>query len=85
MRRLLLTLMLGGCLTAPLAMRAAPPPQRYYDRDHRDYHEFNENERRAYRHWLEEERHQRHHEWERAHERERRDYWRWRHEHRDWR
>lgn len=53
---------------------------RYYDRDHRDYHEWNERERRAWhRYWAE--RHRREIEWERANERQRRAYWRWRHEH----
>ena len=56
---------------------------RYYDREHRDYHEWNEREARAYhRYW--QERHEREIAWERAKERQRRDYWRWRHEHPQW-
>ena len=60
--------------------RYPEPNRRYYDRDHRDYHEWNEREARAWhRYW--EERHRREIAWERAKERERRAYWRWRHEH----
>jgi hypothetical protein len=54
--------------------------RRYYDRDYRDYHEWNEREARAWhRYW--EQQHRREIAWERAKERERRAYWRWRHEH----
>jgi|ERR1035438_9115641 hypothetical protein len=53
---------------------------RYYDREHRDYHEWNDRESRAWhRYW--EERRRREIAWERANERQRRAYWRWRHEH----
>jgi len=56
---------------------------RYYDRDHRDYHEWNDREARAWhRYWQEQ--HRREIAWERAKERQRRDYWRWRHEHPDY-
>lgn len=55
---------------------------RYYDREHRDYHEWNERERRAWhRYWAEQQRRRREIAWERANERQRRAYWRWRHEH----
>lgn len=57
--------------------------RRYYDRDHRDYHEWNEREARAWhRYWNE--RRRREIAWERANERQRRAYWRWRHEHMDY-
>ena len=85
MRRYLSTLLLGVAMCAPVVMRAADDhPKRYYDRDHKDYHEWNEQENRAYRHWIEEERHREYHPWERAKRDEQRDYWRWRHEHPDW-
>lgn len=59
------------------------PDRRYYDRDHRDYHVWNERETRAWhRYW--QERRRREIAWERANERERRAYWRWRHEHLDY-
>jgi hypothetical protein len=75
--------MLSGVLMAPLAIQASAE-QRYYDHDRRDYHEWNDGENRAYRHWLVEENHRRWHEWNRASRREQRDYWRWRHDHMDW-
>lgn len=56
--------------------------KRYYDKDARDWHEWNENEDHAYHHYLEE-RHITVHDWDHAPARERRDYWRWRHAHPD--
>jgi hypothetical protein len=59
--------------------------KRYYDRDHKDYHEWNEGEDRAYRHWLET-RHHAYVEWGKTKEAEQRAYWSWRHDHpgNDW-
>jgi len=89
MRRFLTATLLSGMLLAPVAMQLHADDHdrdhRYYDPYRRDYHEWNEAEARAYRHWLTEERHHPYHEWERANRREQRDYWRWRHEHMDWR
>jgi hypothetical protein len=84
MRRYLNVLLLGAALTAPALMQA-DPPHRYYDRDRRDYHEWNDNENRAWRHWVTNERHREYHDWNKARRNEQRDYWRWRHEHSDWR
>lgn len=53
-----------------------------YDKHHKDYHDFDEHEDRAWRIYLQ----QRHHnfvDWDRASERERQDYWGWRHNHSD--
>ncbi|MCU1258314.1 MAG: hypothetical protein JWO80_1199 [Bryobacterales bacterium] len=84
MRRYLDSLILGAALLGP-AVLSAQPPQRYYDRDHRDWHEWNEREARAHRHWLLEERHRREYrEYSRTPRRDQREYWRWRHEHQDW-
>ena len=86
MRRYLSTLLLGVAMCVPVVMHAADEhPKRYYDRDRRDYHEWNEQEDRAYRHWLQEQRHSEYHPWARARREEQREYWRWRHEHPDWR
>ena len=82
MRRYLCALLLGAMLSAPLALTAKE--KRYYDPYKRDYHEWNENENRAWRHWREEERHRKYIEWQRANRREQREYWRWRHEHAEW-
>lgn len=89
MRRILAASVLSGMLLAPLALQVRADDHhdrdhRYYDRDGRDYHEWNEAEARAYRHWLVEERHREYHDWNRASRREQREYWRWRHEHMDW-
>jgi hypothetical protein len=81
MRRLLSGLLFSVFLMTPVALQAE---QRYYDRDYKDRHEWNEAERRAYRHWLEEERHMKYHNWNKARERERREYWRWRHQNPNW-
>uniref|UniRef100_Q028B7 Uncharacterized protein n=1 Tax=Solibacter usitatus (strain Ellin6076) TaxID=234267 RepID=Q028B7_SOLUE len=85
MRRYLTTLLLGAAMCAPVVMQAEEHPKRYYDRDRRDYHEWNERENRAYRHWLEAERHSVYHPWAKARRDEQRAYWRWRHDHADWR
>jgi hypothetical protein len=76
-------------LTIPAMATPKPEEQvvvhRYYDPDHRDYHEWNEAEARAYRHWLMEERREhRYREYRRLRAEQQREYWRWRHEHGDW-
>lgn len=84
MKRLVAVLLLSGSLLMPLAGFAAE--RRYYDRDHRDWHAWNENENRAYRHWLMEERRERQYrEYRRLRAERQREYWRWRHEHSTWR
>jgi hypothetical protein len=84
MKRWIGTLLLGASLMAPVAAFAAD--HRYYDRDHRDWHAWNENENRAYRHWLMEERREhQYREYRRLNAGRQREYWRWRHEHADWR
>ena len=82
MRRYLSALLLGAALSAPLAIRATADdhPNRYYDRDHKDYHEWNDREERAYRKFLAEKRRAQH-DWRKASKAEQREYWRWRHEH----
>ena len=83
MRRLVGILLLSGAMLAPVVSFAEE--HRYYDRDHKDWHVWNENENRAYRHWLMEERHEHWREYNRLSARQQREYWRWRHEHADWR
>ena len=88
MRRILSTLVLGAALTAPVALRAddehhdRDKKHRYYDRDAKDWHEWNEQEARAYRRYLEENR-LRQLEWERSNAAQQRAYWKWRHKHPD--
>jgi len=54
--------------------------ERIYDPDHRDYHNWDEGEDRAYRHWLEE-RHEAQVDYDRLDERRQHEYWEWRHKH----
>jgi hypothetical protein len=85
MKRLVAVLLLSASLFAP-AIGLAEEHRRYYDRERRDWHEWNENENRAYRHWLmEERRERRYREYRRLRARQQREYWRWRHQHNDWR
>src|SRR5436309_137042 len=53
--------------------------QRYYDRNHRDYHVWNENEGRMLRQYFEEHR-LRPRPFSQMSARQQRDYWNWRHE-----
>ena len=84
MKRFLGVLLLSSSLLTPVVGLAEG--QRYYDSYRRDYHEWNEHENRAYRHWLmEERRERRYREYRRLKAEQQREYWRWRHEHSDWR
>ena len=69
-----------GIAATPVAVIADDRDQRYYDRDARDYHEWNENENRAW-HQYREERHLENRDFNRARQEEQREYWRWRHQH----
>ena len=90
MRKYFSVLLLGACLCAPAMLPAQDDrhehdrDKKYYDPYKRDYHEWNENENRAWRHYVTEERRGEFHDWDRANKREQRDYWRWRHDHPDW-
>ncbi len=78
------SLLLGAALLSPV-IATAQPPVRYYDRDHKDWHQWNDAEARAHRHWLVEERHRPFIEFKLNTRKDQRDYWRWRHDHQDWR
>jgi hypothetical protein len=89
MRRFLGAFLLSAVLVTPIVLRAddddhhrANRAQRYYDRDARDWHEWNGREQEAYRHYLEEQ-HREYRDWARIKRREQDDYWRWRHTHPD--
>jgi hypothetical protein len=87
---------LSGALAAPWAINAAARPQdngrqeegrrddrnRFYDRDHRDYHNWDDNEDRSYRVYLGE-RHREYHPFVQIRVKEQRAYWSWRHSHPD--
>ncbi len=90
--RILSGLLLGAALIVPMAFGAGGDDRdhgdhrghdkRYYDRDGRDYHRWNDHEDRAYRMYLGEQ-HQPYVEFGRARADRRRAYFRWRHEHPD--
>ena len=82
---LISSLFLTTALLAPAAIRANAAPQisvRVYDRDHRDYHNWNDNEDRSYRVYLGE-RHREYHPYAELRAKEQRAYWNWRHRHPD--
>ena len=73
----------GAALLAPVAVRADDrPDRRYYDRDGRDYHTWDDHEDRAYRVYLGEQ-HRDYREFHRVRPVQQREYFRWRHEHPD--
>lgn len=55
---------------------------RYYDEEHRDYHEWNAGEQRYWREYWSGE-HRPYVDWDRASDAQRRAYWHWRHEHKE--
>jgi hypothetical protein len=81
-------LLLTAGLAAPLSLMAVPLPQsvgvqvRVYDRDHKDYHNWDDNENRAWGQFLVENR-RTSHEFKKANRREQSEYWNWRHSHPD--
>ena len=89
MSRTLSALILGAVLCAPVAVVRADEhheqekAKRYYDRDKKDYHEWNEHENRAYRRWLEDRHERDNREFTRLDREQQREYWRWRHDHPD--
>jgi uncharacterized protein YxeA len=54
----------------------------YYDKHHRDHHQWNDHEDRAWRIYNQEH-HRNYVEWNRARNRDRQAYWDWRHNHSD--
>jgi hypothetical protein len=88
------SLILMAAMLGSVAVGAVPPNarpgdddndhrvHRYYDRKHRDYHEWNERESRAYVRW-ETTQQRRHREFVRRHRSEQERYWSWRHSHPD--
>ena len=85
---LLSVLMLGAALSVPVAARAAdggdkkPQVKRYYDQKNKDYHEWNDNEDKAYRSYLGENHHA-YVDFAKVKAPQRQQYFDWRHEHPD--
>jgi hypothetical protein len=82
MKRYVPALLLALSLSAPVAAVAQEHNQRYYDKQHKDYHEWNANEEKNFNVYLGE-KHIKVHTWTKAKPRERQDYWNWRHDHPD--
>lgn len=78
--------LLATAMMMPTAVVAAASPQevqvRVYDRDHKDYHNWDDREDRAYRHYLQEQ-HKAYRDIRKQNRREQRAYWKWRHDHKD--
>ena len=89
MKKLFLALSVSAALSLPLCTYAQDrddhhdrDDHRYYDKSHRDYHEWNDREDRAW-HMYWEQHHHPYVAWDRANERQRDEYWNWRHNHSD--
>ena len=86
--RYISALLLAAAIVAPTAIMAGPRPQeervqiRVYDRNHRDYHNWDDHEDRTYRQYLGEQ-HKTYREYDRQNNREQKHYWNWRHSHPD--
>lgn len=82
------SLFLTAALTAPVAIMAIPVPQegrdqhRVYDKDHKDYHNWDDNENHAWGQFLTEN-HKSSHEYSKANKKEQSQYWNYRHSHPD--
>jgi hypothetical protein len=82
------SLILAAALVGPVAMAATPAPQdagvqiRVYDSSHKDYHNWDDRENRAWGIFLTDN-HRKSHEFSRASKKEQGQYWNWRHQHPD--
>jgi hypothetical protein len=81
-------LFLTAALAASASVVAARTPQeasvqvRVYDSHHRDYHNWDDGEDRAYRGYLTE-RHENYRSYDKQNHKHQADYWNWRHSHPD--
>jgi hypothetical protein len=86
--RYIASLFLTAALAASGSIVAAATPQeasvqvRIYDRDHKDYHDWDDHENQQWGVFLSEN-HRKHHEFSKAKKREQSEYWNWRHAHPD--
>jgi hypothetical protein len=86
--RCLASIFLSAALVAPASVIAAPKPQeagvqvRVYDKDHKDYHNWDAHENAAWGRFIVEN-HRKDHEYAHADKKEQREYWNWRHSHPD--
>jgi hypothetical protein len=84
----LASLFLTAALTAPMAAVITATPasaqddRGYYDKEHKDYHKWDDHEQSAWGRYLAE-KHHKDHEFAKASHKEQQDYWAWRHSHPD--
>jgi hypothetical protein len=81
------SLLLAAAIAAPALVVTEAKAQeavqiRVYDRDHRDYHNWDDREDKAYRTYLGEQ-HKEYREYNRQNHKEQKHYWNWRHSHPD--
>jgi len=88
LKKYLGSLFLVAALAAPVTITAVPAPQddrehkRVYDKGHKDYHNWDDNENRAWGQFLTEN-HRESHEYAKSNKKEQSEYWNWRHSHPD--
>jgi hypothetical protein len=85
--RFIASLFLAAALMAPVSIMAAPKPQasvqvRVYDRDHKDYHNWDDHEDTAYRAYLTDQ-HITYRVYAKQNHKTQSNYWNWRHSHPD--
>ena len=86
--RFIRSLLLAAAIAVPALVVAGAQAQqggvqaRIYDKEHRDYHNWDDHEDHAYRRYLTEE-HRSYREFHRQHHKVQRHYWNWRHSHPD--
>ncbi|MDR3674151.1 MAG: hypothetical protein P4N24_01585 [Acidobacteriota bacterium] len=87
-RRFIASLVVAAAIAAPVSVMAFPSPDgatvqvRVYDRNHKDYHNWDDRENHAWGVYLTTN-HRPKHEYARANRREQEQYWNWRHSHPD--
>jgi hypothetical protein len=87
-RNYVVSLFLAASLAAPAVIIAAPIPQdasvqvKIYDKQHNDYHNWDDNEDHAWHQFLNEN-HRKDHDFKKANKKEQEEYWNWRHAHPD--
>jgi hypothetical protein len=72
----------SGPIVAAASPQEAGVQVRIYDRDHRDYHNWDDREEHAYRGYLTQ-RHERYRAYDQQKHRHQQHYWNWRHSHPD--
>jgi hypothetical protein len=86
--RTLCSLLIVAALAAPIAVMAMPGPKddgvqvKFYDSRHKDYHNWDDHENRAWGVYLTDN-HKKSHEFSHSSKREQSNYWNWRHSHPD--